>query len=72
MESLFYISACIAVLATVMVITRKHAMHALLYLVVSLLAAALVFYSLGAAFAAALTALRGACGAGHLGLSTQM
>lgn len=57
MEPLFYISACIAVFATVMVITRRHAMHALLYLVVSLLAAALVIYSLGAPFAAALEAI---------------
>ncbi len=57
MEKLFYISACIAVFATAMVITRKHAMHALLYLVVSLLAAALVFYSLGAPFAAAMEAI---------------
>ena len=32
-------------------------MHALLYLVVSLLAAALVFYSLGAPFAAAMEAI---------------
>jgi NADH-quinone oxidoreductase subunit J len=56
-ETLFYISACIAIFATVMVITRRHAMHALLYLVVSLLAAALVFYSLGAPFAAALEAI---------------
>ena len=57
MEPFFYISAAVAVFATLMVITRKHAMHALLYLVVSLLAVALVFYSLGAAFAAALEAI---------------
>jgi NADH-quinone oxidoreductase subunit J len=56
-ETLFYISACIAIFATVMVITRRHAMHALLYLVVSLLAAAMVFYSLGAPFAAAMEAI---------------
>lgn len=37
-----------------MVITRENAVHALLYLVVSLLGLALVFYSLGAPFAAAL------------------
>jgi NADH-quinone oxidoreductase subunit J len=51
---LFYISAVIAVLSTFLVITRKNAVHALLYLIVSLLAVALVFFSLGAPFAAAL------------------
>ncbi len=54
MNATFYISAVVAVLSTVMVITRASAVHALLYLVVSLLAVALVFYSLGAPFAAAL------------------
>lgn len=51
---LFYISALIAVAATVMVITRKNAVHALLYLIVSLLSVAFIFFLLGAAFAAAL------------------
>ena len=50
----FYLSAAVAVLATAMVVTRLNAVHALLYLVVSLLAAALMFYILGAPFAAAL------------------
>lgn len=50
----FYISAIIAVAATVMTITRTHAVHALLYLIVSLLAVAIIFYLLGAPFAAAL------------------
>jgi NADH-quinone oxidoreductase subunit J len=50
----FFIAAAIAVIATGMVITRKKVMHALLYLVVSFLAAALVFYTLGAPFIAAL------------------
>ena len=54
MTALFYLSAAIAVIATVLVITRHNAVHALLYLVVSLLAVALVFYALGAPFAAAL------------------
>lgn len=54
MNATFYISAAIAVVATAMVITRANAVHALLYLVVSLLAVALVFYTLGAPFAAAL------------------
>lgn len=50
----FYISAIVAVLATAMVIVQTNAVHALLNLVVSLLAVAIVFYVLGAPFAAAL------------------
>jgi NADH-quinone oxidoreductase subunit J len=50
----FYIAATIAVLATIMVITRYNMIHALLYLVVSFLAIAIVFYVLGAPFIAAL------------------
>jgi len=42
------------VAATIMTITRLNAIHALLYFVVSLLAAAVVFYTLGAPFIAAL------------------
>jgi NADH-quinone oxidoreductase subunit J len=48
------IAGIVAVAATVMVITRKNAVHALLYLVVSLLAAAVIMFLLGAAFVAAL------------------
>jgi NADH-quinone oxidoreductase subunit J len=54
MNATFEISAIVAVLATLMMITRLSAVHALLYLIVSLLAAALVFFVLGAPFAAAL------------------
>jgi len=54
MDVTFYLAAVVAVLSTFLVITRANAVHALLYLVVSLLAVALVFYALGAAFAAAL------------------
>jgi NADH-quinone oxidoreductase subunit J len=54
MSILFYLSAGVAVLATILVITRTNAVHALLYLIVSLLAVALIFFALGAAFAAAL------------------
>ncbi len=54
MNLLFYISAVVAVLATFMVVSGKNAVHALLYLIVSLLAVALVFLSLGASFASAL------------------
>lgn len=54
MEITFYSAAIIAVVATVMVITRLNAVHALLYLIISLLAVALIFFILGAPFAAAL------------------
>ncbi|HEX7360757.1 MAG TPA: NADH-quinone oxidoreductase subunit J [Bryobacteraceae bacterium] len=54
MAPAFYISAVIAVISTVLMITRLHAVHALIYLVVSLLAVATVFYTLGAPFVAAL------------------
>src|SRR6185312_8825940 len=50
----FYVAAAIAILSTVLTITRLNAVHALLYLVVSLLAVAIVFYVLGAPFVAAL------------------
>ena len=54
MTTLFYLAGCVAVLATLLAITRRNAVHALLYLIVSLLAVALVFFSLGAPFVAAL------------------
>jgi len=50
----FYIAAAVAVLATIVAITRNHAVHALLYLIISLLAVAIVFYVIGAPFLAAL------------------
>lgn len=54
MVAVFYVSAVVAVISTFMVITRMHAVHALLYLVVSLLAVALAFFAMGAHFVAAL------------------
>jgi len=54
MNVAFYFAASTAVLSTFLVITQANGVHALLYLVVSLLAVALVFYTLGAVFAAAL------------------
>ena len=54
MNMLFYIAACIAVISTLMVIIQLNPVHALLYLVVSLLSIALIFLLLGAHFAAAL------------------
>ncbi|HEX6018588.1 MAG TPA: NADH-quinone oxidoreductase subunit J [Burkholderiaceae bacterium] len=54
MDVAFYLAAAVAIVATLLVIVLPGAVHALLYLVVSLLAVAVVFYVLGAPFAAAL------------------
>lgn len=54
MNDLFYVSAAVAVISTVFVITKRNAVHALLYLIISLIAVAMVFLSLGAPFVAAL------------------
>ncbi|MDO6444249.1 NADH-quinone oxidoreductase subunit J [Colwellia sp. 1_MG-2023] len=53
-ESLFYLAALIAIIASLKVVTQKNTVHALLYLVVSLLAVAVCFYLMGAPFAAGL------------------
>ena len=50
----FYIAATVALMATVMAMTRPNAIHALIYLIVSLLAVAVIFFLIGAPFAAAL------------------
>ena len=54
MTLLFYLASTVAVIATLLAVTRRHAVHALLYLIVSLLAVAADFYALGAPFVAAL------------------
>lgn len=54
MDIIFYIASFIAIASTLMVITRKNAVHALLYLIVSLLSVAVIFFVLGAHFVAAL------------------
>jgi NADH-quinone oxidoreductase subunit J len=53
-EIAFFVAGAVAIIATVMAITRLVAVHALLYLVVSLLAVAVVFYTMGAPLIAAL------------------
>ena len=53
----FYLTAAVAVLATLMALTRANAAHALIYLILSLLAVAVMFFMLGAPFAAALEVL---------------
>ncbi len=50
----FYVPAAVALFATAMVVLSTNPVHALLYLVLSLLSIALIFYTLGAPFAAAL------------------
>ena len=54
MEFAFYFAAAIAILATLRVITDTNPVHALLYLIISLLAVAMCFFALGAPFAGAL------------------
>jgi NADH-quinone oxidoreductase subunit J len=54
MSVLFAIAAIIALIATAVAITRVNVVHALLYLVVSLLAVAVAIFALGAPYLAAL------------------
>mgnify|MGYP000731132351 CR=1 FL=1 len=54
MELTFYIASAVAILATIMVITRYNMVHALIYLIVSFLAISVVLFVLGAPFIAAL------------------
>ena len=51
MEIAFYLAAAVAVISTMMSVTNPNPVHALLYLIVSLLAVAMVFFSIGAPFA---------------------
>src|SRR4029450_3856893 len=44
MELAFYIAGAVAVISTILMLTRLNVVHALLYLIVSLLAVAVVFY----------------------------
>jgi len=54
---LFYLAAAIAVIATIAVVLQTNIVHGLLYLILSLLAVAVIFYVLGAPFAAVLEAI---------------
>jgi NADH-quinone oxidoreductase subunit J len=54
MLATFYAAAAIAIVATALAISRKNAVHGLLYLIVSLLGVAVIFFVLGAPFVAAL------------------
>src|SRR5271165_3381776 len=57
MEPTFYIAGGVAIVSTIVMLTRLNLVHALLYLIVSLLAVAVDFFVLGAPFAAALEAI---------------
>lgn len=50
----FYFAAGVAVVSTLRVITNTNPVHALLYLIISLLAVSMTFFALGAPFAGAL------------------
>jgi NADH-quinone oxidoreductase subunit J len=54
MNIIFYISAALAFASTIMAITNRNAIHALLYLIISLLSVSVIFYIIGAPLAAAL------------------
>ena len=54
MDVAFYIAAAVAIISTVLMLRDLNVVHALLYLIVSLLAVAVVFYVIGAPFVAAL------------------
>jgi len=52
--SIFYILAIVTGIATFMAITRRQALHAIVYLIISFFGTALLFYLLGAPFLALL------------------
>ncbi|QCI22045.1 NADH-quinone oxidoreductase subunit J [Buchnera aphidicola] len=54
MEYVFYICSFIAIISTFCVIIQRNAVYSLLYLIISLLSIAGVFFSIGAFFAGAL------------------
>jgi len=53
-DLVFYVAAFVALVATVLTVTGRNPVHALLYLIVSLLAVAVIFFVFGAPFAALL------------------
>jgi len=57
MELTFFIAGAVAVISTILMLTRLNLVHALLYMIVSLLAVAVDLFVLGAPFAAALEAI---------------
>jgi NADH-quinone oxidoreductase subunit J len=53
-NTIFFIAATSAVASSILAITNRNAIHALLYLILSLLSISVIFYIIGAPFAAAL------------------
>ena len=51
MEIAFYLAAAVAVISTLLAVTNTNPVHALLYLITSLLAVSMVFFAIGAPFA---------------------
>lgn len=54
MNIIFYIAATVALISTILAISGRNAIHALLFLILSLLSISVIFYVLGAPFIAAL------------------
>ncbi|MCX7985866.1 MAG: NADH-quinone oxidoreductase subunit J [Bacteroidales bacterium] len=54
MNVLFIVSSVVAVIASAMAITRRNAVHALLFLIVSLMGVSMMMYTIGAPYAAVL------------------
>ncbi len=54
MNTIFIIAASIALISSLMSITNRNAIHALLYLILSLLSISIIFFISGAPFIAAL------------------
>ena len=54
MNTIFYITATVAIVSSLIAITNRNAIHALLYLILSLLSISVIFYIIGAPFIAAL------------------
>ncbi len=54
MNAIFCIAAAVALISSLMAITNRNAIHALLYLIISLLSISVIFYITGAPFIAAL------------------
>jgi NADH-quinone oxidoreductase subunit J len=54
MNTIFYITGAVALISSLLAITNRNAIHALLYLILSLLSISVIFYISGAPFIAAL------------------
>jgi len=55
--AIFYLLAVVILVATLLAITRRNTVHAVVYLILSFLGTALLFYLLGAPFLAVLEAI---------------